>query len=64
MNIQLASIVDVDGASRVDEVVTRELKKSNSGDYVSGKLIINIATVAGTASIGGPLVILDHEAPR
>ena len=44
VNVLVASVIDVNGEADAEEMLTRDLKKSNSNDVVQGKVTIVLST--------------------
>ncbi|KAK9764617.1 E3 ubiquitin-protein ligase pub1 [Basidiobolus ranarum] len=64
INIQIGDVFDV--LLGGDEILTNDLKKSNSNEYVSGKLMINLTTnIDGPpATTGAPTPYLEADPAR
>ncbi|KAI9105930.1 hypothetical protein DFS34DRAFT_601472 [Phlyctochytrium arcticum] len=52
VNITMSSVFDVNSGG--DEMLTLELKKGNTNEYVSGKLIVNLSSTLYPAGTAGP----------
>ncbi|KAF0527937.1 HECT-domain-containing protein [Gigaspora margarita] len=44
INVQVGDVLDLESNTDCDEMLTRDLKKSNANEVVHGKLIINLST--------------------
>ncbi|CAG8491634.1 2216_t:CDS:10, partial [Scutellospora calospora] len=44
INVQVVDVIDLDSNADSDEMLTKDLKKSNANEVVHGKLIINLST--------------------
>ncbi|CAG8585539.1 14362_t:CDS:2, partial [Cetraspora pellucida] len=49
INVQVVDVFDLDNNTDSDEMLTRELKKSNANEVVHGKLIISLSTNVNTS---------------